>query len=112
MFKLNPTSIITSLSIFLSVATASGVFIHDMKLDTVALAAIAAPVVVASGLNMALSSEFHTHAERGSLAQMVNDINGQNPLLHPRSADKNKKYITKRNTIFGHRSLTGSMALV
>lgn len=108
MFKFNPTYLITPLSIFLSLATASGVFIHDMKIDAVTLTAIAAPVVLAGGAHLALAGEHHTHAERGSLSQMVNDVTGKNPLFQPRSAHKNKKYITKRGTLIGHRALHGS----
>ena len=111
MSKFNPALLITPLSIILSLTTASGVFIHDMKIDTVTLTAIAAPVVLAGGVHLALAGELHTHAERGSLSQMVNDINGQNPLFQPRSAHKNKKYLTKRCTLIGHRALFGSAIL-
>lgn len=102
----NYSFLITPLTLFLSLSTATGVFIHDMKIDTVAMTAIAAPVALAGGASLALASELHTHAERGSV--QVSDTGSQNPLFQPRSAHKNKKYLTKRHSLTGHRALFGS----
>lgn len=107
----NPSILISAFSLFLSLSTSVGVFIHDMRIDTVTLTVIAAPVVLAGGVQMALAGDLHTHAERGSLGQAVNDVKGANPLFQPRSAHKNKKYLTKRNTLVGHRALFGSTVL-
>lgn len=103
----NETFLITIYTIILSLSTAAGVFVHDLKLDAMALTAIAAPVVLAGGVQKALSGELHTHSDRGSLTQAVSDAKGNNPLLQPRSAHKNKKYLTKRSMLVGHRSLFG-----
>ncbi|MEO7904825.1 MAG: hypothetical protein ABIR91_03470 [Candidatus Saccharimonadales bacterium] len=102
----NYSFLFTPLTVALSLLTATGIFIHDMKIDTVTMTAIAAPVALAGGASMALASELHTHAERGSLK--IGNDGGQNPLFQPRSAHKNKKYITKRGTLIGHRALFGS----
>lgn len=102
--------LVTPLSIFLSLSTASGVFIHDMRIDKVTIAAITAPVVVAGSVQMVnFASDLHTHSERGSL-QQVGEAS-QNPLIQPRSAHKNKKYLTKRSTLVGHKALYGSSIL-
>lgn len=103
------TLIITLFTALLSVATAAGVFVHDMKIDKLAITAIAAPLALAGGVHAALATELHPHAERGSLKQAVSDAQGNNPLLQPRSAHKNKKYLTKRKMLAGHRSLFGSL---
>lgn len=103
---------ITPFTIFLSLSTSVGVFVHDMKLDTVTLTVIAAPVVFAGGIQLALAAEHHTHSDRGSLSQAVHDAKGANPLLQPRSAHKNKKYLTKRSMLTGHRSLFGTTVAI
>lgn len=96
--------LITPLSIILSLTTAAGIFIHDMRIDAVTLTVIATPVVLAGGMQATLANELHTHAERGSLAQGVLDATGHNSLFQPRSAHKNKKYITKRHALIGQRA--------
>lgn len=101
--------LITLLTALLSLATAAGIFVHDMKIDKLAITAIAAPLALAGGVHAALSTELHPHAERGSLKQAVSDAQGNNPLLQPRSAHKNKKYLTKRKMLVGHRSLFGML---
>ena len=88
-------ALLTPLSIAMSLSTATGVFVHDTKLDKATLTAITAPVatvgVAAAGASMMhLSSELHTHAERLSLSQSVKDLNNQNPKVQPRS-DKDRK---------------------
>lgn len=108
MSKLDSSFIISAFSLFLSLTTSVGVFVHDMKIDAVTLTVMAAPVALAGGAAAMLAGELHTHSERGSLAQSVNDVKGANPLFQPRSAHKNKKYITKRNSLTGHRALFGS----
>lgn len=96
----NPSLLITPLSIFLSISTASGVFIHDTKLDKATLTAIAAPTVLAGGVALALSGELHTHSERNPLGKVSQD-SGKNPSIQPRS---NKRYIGQKNDPFGHES--------
>lgn len=106
--------LITPFTVFLSLSTASGVFIHDMRIDKVAATALAIPAVVASYqaskqvVNFA--SDLHTHAEAGSLRQVAGA--NQSPLIQPRSAHKNKKYLTKRSSLVGHKALYGSTILI
>lgn len=88
-------ALLTPLSIAMSLSTATGVFVHDTKLDKATMTAIAAPAatvgVMAAGASaMHLSGDFHTHAERISLSQSVKDLNNQNPRIQPRS-DKDRK---------------------
>lgn len=101
-----PLSIfVTPLSIFLSLSTATGVLVHDMRIDKVAAAALAAPVIVAGyQAHMQLvnfATDLHTHSEGNSLSQAVNDLRAQSPRVQPRSNDE-KKYMTQKNFGFGH----------
>lgn len=94
-------ALLTPLSIAMSLSTATGVFVHDTKLDkAVTLTAIVAPAATAGAMMagagaMHLSSDFHTHAERISLGQSVKDLNNQNPRIQPRS-DKDRKDMKQR----------------
>jgi hypothetical protein len=91
--------LLTPLSIFLSLSTASGVFIHDMRIDKVAIAAVTAPVVAAGGMQAVnFTNDLHTHAERGSLQQVGES--SQNPLIQPRT--NNRRYLSQKNLGFGH----------
>lgn len=93
--------LITPLSIFLSLSTASGVFIHDMKIDRVALTAISAPMAFAGSIHMVnFAHDLHTHAERGSL-QQVGEASNHTPLIQPRS--NNRKYLSQKNHGLGHQ---------
>ncbi len=91
--------LVTPLSIFLSLSTASGVFIHDMRIDKVAVTAITVPVATAGNVQLVnFAHDLHTHAERGSL-QQVGESN-HNPLIQPRT--NNRKYISQKNFGLGH----------
>lgn len=93
--------LITPMSIFLSLSTASGVFIHDMRIDRVAVTAISAPVVAAGSIHLVnFAHDLHTHAERGSL-QQVGEAAGHNPLIQPRT--NNRKYLSQKNLGLGHQ---------
>jgi hypothetical protein len=97
--------LITPLSIFLSLSTATGILVHDMRIDKATMTALAIPAVLASYQASAklvdFSHDLHTHVERSSLNQAVSDIQGQNPRIQPRSGD-DKKYVTQKNVGFGH----------
>lgn len=93
--------LITPLSIILSLSTASGVFIHDMRIDRVAVTAISAPVAFAGSAQLVnFANDLHTHAERGSL-QQVGESSSHNPLIQPRT--NNRKYLSQKNHGLGHQ---------
>lgn len=94
--------LVTPLSIFLSFSTASGVFIHDMRLDQVAVVAVTAPVAFLGSVQIVnFANDLHTHAERGSL-QQVGESSSHNPLIQPRT--NNRKYISQKNLGLGHEA--------
>lgn len=101
-----PLSIfLTPLSIFLSLSTATGVLVHDTRVDKAAMAALSAPSQVASGQAdsklVNISGDAHTHTERHSLSQAVRDLKADNPRVHPRS-QADKKYLSQKNLGLGH----------
>lgn len=102
-----PLSILlTPLSIFLSLSTATGVLVHDTRIDKATMTALSSPSPVASGqadskLVVNISGDAHTHTERHSLSQAVHDLKADNPRLHPRSP-ADKKYLSQKNLGLGH----------
>ena len=99
--------IINPLAIAISVSTAFGIFIHDTKIDKFAMTALALPAVVASydaSAKLAhIAPDLHTHAERTSISQAVNDLRAQNPRVQPRHND-DKKHLMQRHAARGSHS--------
>lgn len=104
-----PLSVLLSpLSVMLSLSTATGVLVHDTRIDKVTMTVLAAPAVAVGSTMSAklgqLSTDTHPHSERNSLSQSVNDLKGQNPRVQPRSP-ADKKYVSQKNSGFGHNPL-------
>lgn len=91
-------------AIALSLITALGIFVHDMKIDKFTMTALALPVVIATfevGAKLSfLASDSHTHVERASLSQAVADLRTPSPRVQPRSSD-DKKYLQQRYGVRG-----------
>lgn len=101
-----PLSILlTPLSVFLSLSTATGVLVHDTRVDKAAMTALSAPSPVSSGQAdsklVNISGDAHTHTERHSLSQAVHDLKADNPRIQPRS-QADKKYVSQKNLGLGH----------
>lgn len=98
---------INSFAIGLSVSTALGIFVHDTKIDKFALTALTLPAMVAgyeaSTKLTHIAPDLHTHAERTSITQAVNDLRAQNPRIQPRHND-DKKDPLQRHTARGNFS--------
>lgn len=92
-------SLIQRSLITLSILTAFGVLVHDMKLDRVAMTALALPVVIASfegSSRLALfTNDAHTHVERTSLSEALSDLKTPSPRIQPRAAD-DRKHLQQR----------------
>ena len=98
------TNYINSFAIALSLSTATGIFVHDTKIDK-AVTALSLPPIVATTAAVAtahamLSGTPHTHSERMSFAQAVHDLKSQNPRIQPRSNDK--KHLLQKRVAKGH----------
>ncbi len=98
--------LIERLAITISIITALGIFVHDMKIDKFTLTALALPVVVATfetGSRMALfANDAHTHVERVSFAQAVADLRSPSPRVQPRAHD-DRKHLMQRYVARGDR---------
>lgn len=100
--------LIHPLIIFTSLSTASGVLLHDMRLDKMAVTAISntatSPTYEAGSVKLInLATDAHTHTERHSLSQVVNDLKTPNPRQQPRSDDKKhlmQKHVPKGKHVF------------
>jgi len=94
------SSIIQFSTILLSLITTGGVVIHDTRIDKVA-SSIAMPLISYDvTLKFSLASDLHTHTERHSFTQAVNDLRSPQPTIHPRSGDR--KYVLQKRVARGH----------
>jgi hypothetical protein len=100
------TSILNPLAIIVSLSTASGVLVHDTKIDRAAAVALAAPAIMASydAPNKVISfgGDAHTHVERASFAGAMNTLSGHTPSVQPRSDDK--KHLMQKHVARGHHA--------
>lgn len=99
-------NLIKHLAVTLSIVTALGIFVHDMKIDKFTMTALALPVVIATfetGSRFALfANDAHTHIERASLSQALADLRTQTPRIQPRAHD-DKKHLMQRYVARGDR---------
>jgi hypothetical protein len=100
--------LVTPLSIFLSLSTATGVFVHDTRVDKAALSVISAPSTSAgyqsSTKLVNYATDSHTHVERHSLSQSLHELRSENPRVQPRTSNE-KKYLTNKSNGFGRSPL-------
>ena len=102
MFPLS--TLLTPISIALSLSTATGVLLHDTKLDkAVTLAPALSANLDSADRSVKLVGDPHTHTERGSLSQAVRDIKSQNPRIQPRTTE-DKKHLMQKNAPRGYHS--------
>jgi len=97
---------LTPLSVFLSLTTATGVVVHDTRIDRATMTALSVPSAVASAqgnsklVNYATDS--HTHVERHSLSS--SELRSDSPRLNPR-ANADRKHISEKHAGLGHDPL-------
>jgi len=99
------SSFINPILITLSLSTATGVFLHDTRVDKATAIGFTAPVVnsaAEASPKLVSISDLHTHSERVSLSQALQDLKGQNPRIQPRNEEK--KYLLQKNTVRGHHA--------
>lgn len=104
---MNPLALlVTPLSIFLSLSTATGIFLHDTRVDkatlTVLSTANSSPSYQAANTKLVnYATDSHTHVERHSLSQSLHEVRGDNPRIPPRLGNE-KKYVSQKNLGLGH----------
>jgi hypothetical protein len=96
---------VTPLSIFLSLSTATGIFLHDTRVDKATLSVLSTP---SSGTSYQANTKLvnyatdsHTHVERHSFSQSLHELRGDTPRIPPRAGHE-KKYVTQKNLGLGH----------
>lgn len=98
--------LINSCLTFLSLATATGVFLHDTRVDK---AAVISSLPVASTtpesgskLIQINTNDFHTHVERGSVVRAFSTVNSSAPSIAPRA--EAKKHLLQQYAGKGHHA--------
>lgn len=89
-------------AVAISLVTASGIFLHDTRIDKAATTAITIPSEIAAEAttNDKLNWDAHTHVERQVFSQTVRDLQGSNPRIQPRTDDK--KHLLQNRVMRGH----------
>lgn len=99
-----PTTINTFL-VLTSLATATGIFLHDTRIDkatTVAAMPITISAEVGAKMVHAAPNDFHTHVERASVGHAASLLH-TSPSLMPR-AQEDKKHLMQRYVGKGHHA--------
>jgi hypothetical protein len=100
------TSIFNSIAILLSLSTATGILVHDTKIDKATIV-LATPLTIAtsdtSGRTIDIQTDLHTHVERTSVADSLSAFQADNPRLQPRIFE-DKKHLLSRHVSRGHHA--------
>lgn len=96
-------SLINTFIMLASLSTATGVFVHDTRLDKAAVTVMDGhmamhdmPLKQAAG---SIAPELHPHVERGSLA--VSNLKTSNPSIQPRTPE-DKRHLLQKRVARGH----------
>lgn len=102
---------VTPLSILLSLITATGVFVHDTRIDKATLTVLSGPAVSTSNeANVKLvnhATDSHTHVERHTLSSALHQLRSDNPRVSPRS-DEEKYHAAQKHLGFGNNPYDNS----
>ena len=91
-----------SLLLFLSLITATGIVMHDTRIDKATTVAIVPPLAAGYEIGAkSLQADPHTHVERGSI-QAMNVFHSTAPAIQPRTHDK--KHLLQRTVPRGHHA--------
>ncbi|HET8884036.1 MAG TPA: hypothetical protein VFM68_01040, partial [Candidatus Saccharimonadales bacterium] len=97
--------LIAPFTVFLSLSTATGVFVHDTRIDRATLTALAVPSVIASyqasSKLVNFAPDLHPHSESHGFTKAINNLKGNTPKITPRSPGE-KKYVSQKNMGLGH----------
>lgn len=99
-------NIINSFLALLSLVTATGVFLHDTRVDKAAALAVL-PVVgsldTSPKIPHVAPNELHTHIERGNIARAASILHSSAPGITPR-AKEDKKHLLQQYVARGHHA--------
>jgi hypothetical protein len=99
--------LLSILSFLISLSTASGIMLHDTRIDKATAAAVAAPLSLAqydTGTNkgIQLGNDAHTHIERSAFSQAMRVYQTSTPGVQPRSDDR--KHMMQKHIPKGHHA--------
>lgn len=86
----------------ISLVTASGIFLHDTRIDKAATTAFTNPaIILTDSMSMdKLNWDAHVHQERTSISQMIREVENTTPRIQPRN--DNKKHLLQNRVSRGH----------
>ena len=92
---------IKPISVLLVFITATGILLHDMKIDKAAAVALAAPGVLAAtgAAHVMTAKSDHIHVERASAPKMASIYNSTLPKIHP-PRDDDRRYVQSKKHLF------------
>jgi len=95
------SQLIKTLSIILVFVTATGVFLHDMKIDTASKYALALPAMIGSGalLGASVAKMDHIHVERASSPRQANVYHSSPPRVFPPRDDDRRHLHNKKGIV-------------
>jgi hypothetical protein len=100
-------SFLNSAIILLSLSTATGVLLHDTRVDKAAVASLVTPAGVAydpAAKAPNFNNDLHAHDERSSsIEQSIRDLKTENPRIQPRT-NEDKKYLMQKYAVRGHHA--------
>lgn len=91
-----------------TLATTTGVLVHDTQLDRAAMFALATPIAIIgyAGIDNAIKNgDSHTHVERVSAPKHIAAFRTNLPRLQPR--DDDRRYLQNKKIYFGGADSTG-----
>jgi hypothetical protein len=97
-------NIVNPVAILVTLSTAASVFLHDMRIDKMAMTALALPTTLTNETSNKLISfggDLHTHTERTSITGSVQDLKTQTPTTQPRLSE-DKKHLLQKQVMRGH----------
>lgn len=102
------TTTINSLAIFLSLSTATGILVHDTKVDKATVTALNAPQLESKAdmgaKSTSLTPEVHAHVKKISVARSLLETRTlDNPRTQARISE-DKKYQLPKNVVRGHHA--------
>lgn len=90
-------------AMLISLVTASGIFLHDTRIDKAATTAFTNPAIILTDANSTdklMNWDAHAHEERSSFSQMIREVENTTPRIQPR--DDHKKHLLPNRVARGH----------
>jgi hypothetical protein len=93
--------------LLISLSTASGILLHDTRLDSAQAMSVSLPAVMANyevGIKFNnFGTDSHIHNEESSTAQVISELKTPSPRLQPRS-NEDRKYLLQKYAARGYHS--------